>query len=667
MSQEYVPVEGHGGDNVHQRIDDVEIMVSELLRTKRNAKDCSNCSGQTRRFGAGDKTISSSYGLRTTQDISALSINRSNFSAPIISPSQQNLNDFFSLSQYLYSVMPRNSVTMMIFTHANYLQMPFQMFCRLRNTTDSDNCDGQSPLVRASKKPPPTSHPVIFAQKLYKIALCMLQLDPTTLYETRNGLKEPVRDASKRLVEIAMKHVTSHDTLMDNLDGIETLLLESGYYFRIGNHSAAWLTIRRAIGIAELMGLRRMKTGDDGAELLWYLLNYSDRFVSVLFGLPCNSSDNSFASERVLAGKSVVERLGRIQVALLGRIIDRNMKMQCCNKIDYSDNEFHAIYEQTREIDCDLEQSSKILPVDPWVMPNSSGSATDKDVSKRTRILQVQMHHYYVLLLLHQPYLLRKSCRPSERMHDPVDYRYSKLATLSASRDLLDRYLILRDIHHAISYGGLDHKAWLASATLLLAYIDTHQSSSGDSLEHQRLQDIATVHRLVDRFRKAAYRVESVQQICTLLEMEANAANGQRYYFTWSENTEPPRFPDSLQLSIPYFGTISVLSTKLEMPQPWITSTNLPLTEVVSSGLVDYESIQDNGFSPSTLLGHSGLAATDLLQTNNLEGLSAIDSAFLFDSIENVPLESELILQDPLEFDGNSGLLSEWHENQSNM
>ncbi|KUL87434.1 hypothetical protein ZTR_04678 [Talaromyces verruculosus] len=542
--------------------------------------------------------------------------------------------------------------------------MPFQMFCRLRNTTNAEDCDGQSPLVRASRKPPPTSHPVIFAQKLYRIALCMLQLEPTTIYETKNGLKEQVRDASKRLVEIAMKHVTSHDTLMDNLDGIETLLLESGYFFRIGNHYAAWLTIRRAIGLAEIMGLRRMKTGDDGAELLWYLLNYSDRFVSALSGLPCNSSDNSFASERVLAGKSVVEKLGRIQVALLGRIIDRNMKMQCCNQIDCSANEFHAIYEQTRGIDWDLKQSAKILPVDPWVMPNSSGSAMDKDVSKRTIILQVQMHHYYVLLLLHQAYLLRKTCLPSERMHDPVDYRYSKMAALSASRDLLDRYLILRDIHHAFAYGGLDHKAWLASAILLLAHIGTHQLPLGDSLEYQRLQDIAMIHRLLDRFKKASYHAESVQQICTLLEIEANAANGERYYFMWSDNSESINAEGLVQLSIPYFGTVSVLSTKPQMPRLPSVATDFLNTETCLPEVTAYAGFGDTYFLDPHQPVRAGHSSGSMLPTKTQEDPPEIDNNLLINRTEYCNITSESVRQVPLALDNGSDILlsSNWTE-----
>lgn len=658
MSQEYVAIDGHGSDKVSQRIDDVETMVSQLLKTRKKPKDVFNESGRSQRCDVGDQTVCAPYGLRATQEISALNLNRSIFSAPSISsPSQQNLNGSLSLSQYLHSVMPKSSVTMMIFTQANYLQMPFQMFCRLRNTTKAEDCDGPSPLVRASRKPLPTSHPVIFAQRLYKIALCLLQLEPTIFYETKDGLKEPVQDASKRLVEIAIKHVTSHDTLMTNLDGIETLMLESGYNFRIGNHYAAWLALRRAIGLAELMGLRKMKPGDDGAESLWYLLNYSDRFVSVIFGLPCNSSDNSFASERALAGMGVVEKLGRIQVALLGRVIDRNIKMQPWFQNDYSDNEINAIYEQTRCIDRDLKQSANILPVDPWVMPNSSSSATDKDVSKRTGILQVQMHHYYLLLLLHQPYLLRKSRLPSERIHDLIDYRYSKVATLSASRDLLDRFMILRDIHHATAYGGLDHKAWLASVTLLLAYINTHQLSDGDFSQHHRLQDIAMIHRLIDRFRKAAYRVESVQQICTLLEIEADAANGNRYYFSWEEDTESARDLNSLQLSIPYFGTILVLSARPEMPQSWATSTNLPLTEFTPSGLADYGNFQDNEVRDCNPVTHSGISPTKISFERIPESSPTFDTSFLLNPTDDFNIESELFLRDSLGFDGNSGLL----------
>jgi hypothetical protein len=664
MSQEYVAVEGHGNDNVNQRIDNVETMVSQLLKSKRKTKDSLNGNYKNQVCHADGQMTPPLDDWRMKCGSLVFNIDNSKFSTPsILSPSQRSLNECFSLSKYLHSVMPDTTVTMMIFTQANYLQMPFQMFCRLRNTASSEICDRQSTLIRASRKPSPTSHPVIFAQSLYKIALCMQQLDPATLYETKNNLKEPVRDASKRFVDIAIKHVTSHDTLMESLDGIETLMLEAGYHFRVGNHHAAWLTLRRAIGLAELIGLRNMRLGDDAAESVWYLLNYSDRFSSAIAGLPCNSSDNSFASERVLAGKSVVERLGRIQVALLGRVIDRSMKIQCCNRNNSSDDDLRQIYEQTKGIDCDLKRSANILPVDSWVMPNFTSSASDKDISKITEILQVQMHHYYLLLLLHQPYLLRKSyLQTTERMPDLVDYRYSKLTTISASRDLLNRFLILRDIHHASSYRGLDHKAWLASTTLLLAHIDTHQLPSGDPLEHQRQQDIAMIYRLVDRFRKAAYRVESVQQICTLLEMEANAANGEQYYFTWSENTESAKVPDSFQLSIPYFGTISVLSATPEMPQSWITSTNLPSFE-----LADYEGFQDSDFARSNLLAHSRLESTDFFQTKNLESFSAFDTASLFDRTEDINFEPESVLRNPLELNGDLDLLAKMQWTQPDM
>lgn len=628
MSQEYVAVDGQQTDNVRQRIHDMETMVSELLRTKRQPRICSNDSGRIQ---------------------TALNIKKANLSASsIISPSQQNLNDSFSLSRYLYSTMPQTSITMMIFTQANYLQMPFQMLCRLRDTT---YCDEQSPLVRASRRPSPTSHPVIFAQQLYKIALCLLQLEPAAHNQTIKGVKEPAPEASKRLVDIAIKHVTSHDALMANLDGIETLMLESGYYLRIGNHNAAWLTLRRAIGLAELIGLRKMRPGDDGAESLWYLLNYCDRFVSVIFGLPCNSSDNSFASKGALAGKSLVERLDRIQVALLGRIIDRNMKMQCCNRNDCSDNDLHTIYEQTKCIDRDLMQSANILPVDPWILPNSSSSATDKDVSKRTGILRAQMHHCYLLLLLHQPYFLWKSCLPTERMHDPVDHRYSKLATLSAGRDLLNKFLTLRDVHHASAYGGLDHKAWLASATLLLAYIDTHRSLSGESLEDQRRQDIGLIHRLIDRFKRSEYRSESVQQICTLLDIESNAANGQRYCLTWNHDAESATVSHSLQLSIPYFGTISVSLAEPEMLESWITATDLPLSEGVSSGLADYEIFQGNDFAPSGPIPNSGIMSTSFSLEKYQEVLPTLNMVSSSSRTDHPNFGSKAFSQDIPEFD----------------
>jgi Fungal Zn(2)-Cys(6) binuclear cluster domain len=567
VSQEYVEVKPNDYGHVGERIENVEAMVNSYLKTKRKAPSSS--------FGQHSQIAKSA----TSSDEARFRIDSS--SSFVVSASQQSLNECFSLSHHLHSILPTRTISMMIFTQANYFQTPVNLL-RWPKKQPTSQDKPESLLIQFSKKPPPTAHPIIFAQKLYRLALCLQRIDPTTLYETKQNFKESVDDASRRFAEIASNHVTCHDMLVNSLEGLETLMLESSYLFSVGDHRGAWLTIRRALGLAELMGLRKKKVVDDDAgETVWYLLNYCDRFFSAMLGLPCNGFDNSFAAEPILAEKPLAERLARTHVAIIGRIIARNLQMQSYDNSGLAYDALDENYNKTQNIDSDLKQAATILPMDSWVVPNLRSSAGDKDVMEKTSMLTVQMHHYYLLLLLHQPYLLRLlHSKRTTGMNDKVDYTYSKLNALSASRDLLSRFVVMRDVHHSTSYRGVDNKAWIASVTLLLAHIDSQQSAYNiNLLAHQRPQDLAIVHRLIQRLDLDVSANESTQQLRTLLQIEGKAFKGAKYYFTWGEEGSSATNGETIQLSIPYFGTISVLSSRLEVPGTYNDSAALPEIE----------------------------------------------------------------------------------------
>ncbi|EED13604.1 hypothetical protein TSTA_098610 [Talaromyces stipitatus ATCC 10500] len=228
---------------------------------------------------------------------------------------------------------------------------------------------------------------------------------PAVFAQRLSTSHSPVQDALKRFVEIAMKYVTSHDKLMENFDGKDMVPTR---LFRSVPVCECWLALQQF--------------------------------------------NTSFAYERSREGKSAVERLSRVHISLLGRIIERNMLLQS------SDKDLRLVCELTRAIDSDLKQSANILSSEPWIIPNLSSSATQKDILKNSATLTVQMHHYYLSLLLHQPILLRGN------------------------------------VHHASAYRGLDPKAWIASVKFLLAHINRHQVSVHDHLEQQRLQDIDIVY-----------------------------------------------------------------------------------------------------------------------------------------------------------------------------
>lgn len=599
MGQEYMQAEENSYNYVSERIDHIEAMVRQFTKTTTKVKSSIRQFFRHYIFSNISKQKTSlSDESRAARGGSLCPTNSAGSQLSISSPSQQKLNESFSLSHYLYSILPEKNTAMMIFTHANYIQMPIHRFRRSKNQQDCEAQKGDL-LLTMSRRPPPTAPPVVFAQKLYRLALAMRQLDPTTTYKTKRNSRERVHDASRRFFEIA-QHVTAHDTLMESLDGLEVLLLESGYHVNAGNHRASWLSLRRALGLAELMGLREKgMSSDASAESLWYLLNYCDRFISVMFGLPCNSYDDSFAADRVLEDKNPEESLSRTHVAIIGRIIARNLQMASCIASESLDNSLLQCYKQTQDIDKEVKQAATILPIDSWATPNLNHSQTDDELKEKTSMLRLQMHHSYLLLLLHIPYFLRRFYhgRLSE-MDTGIDYTYSKAVALSASRDMLARFLPMRDIHHTPSYRGVDHKAWLAAAILLLSHINTdHKTSSNDSLEHQRPQDLAIIHRLIQRFDLQDPTDDYGQQLHSLLDIEATGSSGTRYDLKWSGNCTTTSTNDeaTLQFPIPYFGTISIFPSKSETP-PFVKNyTNFINSDSQEPQLTQYTSLSNSG------------------------------------------------------------------------
>ena len=65
--------------------------------------------------------------------------------------------------------------------------------------------------------------------------------------------------------------VTSDDELIGTLEGLECVVLDGGFQTNVGNLRRAWLSFRRALNIAQLMGLHQSSatknTSDPNAPL----------------------------------------------------------------------------------------------------------------------------------------------------------------------------------------------------------------------------------------------------------------------------------------------------------------------------------------------------------------------------------------------------------------
>lgn len=464
-------------------------------------------------------------------------------------PSQDSLNI------YLHSLLPCPTIVVAILASSHFFKSPLQIEQRQPREQTSDLS--------------PTAHPVIFAKRLVELALCLQQLNPSSISSEQLSLQlhGSISDVARRFLSLASNHVLSQDCLVASQDGIEALMLQVKYHITIGEIQTAWIIHRRMSKVASLIGLPQLaETTGSQAELVWFRIIYTDRFLSLMLGLPIEIADNHFANANRLECDEPAQRLERIHVLVAGHIIARNVRMQR-SKVWLEDMLFSGEdYRDTKRIDHQLKEATRILPTTWWLATPIDPFATESEVSEHTANLLVQIHQYYLVVLLHEPFLLRSI---HKKFDATVDYTYSKFAAVSASREVVSRFFLLRRYHRSRSYRALDEKCFMSSISLLFAHIDGHRLGDANVLEHQRSYDLGIVEQAIDLIEELSTSereqqgISHVKILRRLLQMESDAADGGVYQVWNDGNTigkhrEPQDGKSTLTLSVPYFGAIHI-------------------------------------------------------------------------------------------------------------
>ncbi|GLB07406.1 hypothetical protein AtubIFM57258_002742 [Aspergillus tubingensis] len=482
---------------------------------------------------------------------------------------------FLQLCKSLTALLPHPNTAALILTKGRFFSLPFHT-CRCPVRDQSAVFSGLEQSGDICRLPLPTSHPIQYAQKLIELALGLQQLDLTSIPCPQLQLNQSTGHSSRRYIDLAARHVTSQDTLVDSLDGLDTLLLEARYYINTGELRSAWLIFRRALSIAQLIGLPgKSDEAESRAESLWVQLVYNDRFLSLMLGLPCEMKDIELLNRETLNKYSPLRKLYRIHAVIAGRIIVRNMHMQHYDWLSQSTYDHYAV---TRGIDDELRKNTRSVPIDCWEVPTLESTLSDTDKMDRVSMLITQMHQYYLVILLHQPYLLLQLRNHTEFSRSAIscilpEYSYNIQVVVPASREVLSRCLEFRNIRPILSYRGLEHKAFISAVTLLLSHILGHRSGSENVLEHQRPQDLAMIQQAIDTLaevctsdgpnRDSAIKTRS--WLSRLLNIEAGAADGINYIACLERDNVGPddalsHTPDQgLRFPIPYFGVICII------------------------------------------------------------------------------------------------------------
>jgi hypothetical protein len=574
VSQEFAePINGY--ENFGQRLDQIEGLVKQLVRQR-------------------------SEKLTTAPKVSTASERSQNVQYPTLrSVNHEQISRGPSLTGYLFSILPDPAISVEIMKSSKLFRAPLQI-AQSQQSSNGERSFGAADIL-------PTAHPVSFAQRLIQLALCLQHFDTNSSEHLKVQLRQPVRDVARRYYAAACHLVISQDFLIASIDGLQTLMLQGRYHITIGDLRTSWLIHRRAANIADAMGFPKLaETVGGRAESVWFELIYSDRFISLVLGLPTAITNNP-PSITDYMDITPTQRLERIHVLVAGRLITRNLRMQR-QKGDTQDEVLaDKDYQEMIRIDQQLKKATRLMPTVWWLVPSLENTASDLEVAQKTAKLLVQMHQYYLVVLLHQPYIIQQLVGGDYNRdfgRTSATYMYSKLAATSTSREVITRYLVLRNYHRSPSSRAMDDKGFTASLTLLLAHLDGHSLGNANVLEHQRPHDLGIIEQVIDlledisTFDAHSLDLPRAEILRNFIEVEADAADGSSYR-TWKSDGADGDETDSLRLSIPYFGNLHI---KRQQEQQFLGNLIPDLPCVGASAITPEELVpEERASDPSTL------------------------------------------------------------------
>lgn len=408
-----------------------------------------------------------------------------------------------------------------------------QVFC----TPANDLFKNDDPLSSFNLAAVSKRHPRVIARTLLYIAICIQQLPPE-FEMTRLHLTHSLDVLTEKYISVVTDLVTSDDELVTTMEGLECLLLQGLFHLNAGNLRRAWLSFRRALNIAQLMCLDKdfMKarkgldsTSTKAGKQMWHQAVMSDRYVSLLLGLPCGTGGDCFGPEEKINGANEdVDLIFERRLSLIaGHISKRNQA------------EPTSTFSQTQVIDEDMDRLAKEMPQLWWDIPQLDIKIRSRYVAQQYNRLTTQMWYYQLETLLHLPFILRPATE--------YRYEYNRQTCLTASREILLRYMALRNANNTqLLCRVVDFAAFIAGVVISLIHASQLSESVRFPLHNEDMallqEIIASMESLAKSGEREIMAKQSVEVLRALLKVNdpSGASNG------------------NMRLTIPYFGTINI-------------------------------------------------------------------------------------------------------------
>ncbi|KAF2870631.1 hypothetical protein BDV95DRAFT_607781 [Massariosphaeria phaeospora] len=408
-----------------------------------------------------------------------------------------------TLSETLHSFSPSQEEPRLLCASQGFIPYFFQQTLTRNYLALSATDDMPLTSARAATPPARNAHPVLIAQKLLMMA-CLIQYSPS-----ESSIAESKARAAQ-MASAAIDMATTKDNIVNNAEGLECLMLEATYHANNGNLRRGFNAVRRAMAVAQLLGLHRA---------------FHQRVPRI--------DDKAPAFD-----PSVIA----------SRILDRNG----------SDSDSLPL---TQIIDASIIAAAYPLPSSWWLIPALTRIDSPRDVFLATTRLVSQVFHFNLINQTHLPYIIKADFSNP----DAALYEYSKAACATASREILYRYLVLQDSKSTVhAYHFIDFFALIAVITLLLLHLDRHwqsEHSQQNVLTHMRSPDRAMVEQVTTFMTKPPV-CKAPQILEQLLAIEDEAFTSRSVGAGKILKNDRDRRP-YFALKIPYYGEVRVNSVRV--------------------------------------------------------------------------------------------------------
>ncbi|EKG14597.1 hypothetical protein MPH_08227 [Macrophomina phaseolina MS6] len=352
--------------------------------------------------------------------------------------------------------------------------------------------------------------------------------------------------------------IISDDEYAATIEGMECSIMVAKCYSDIGQPRRAWLTARKGLMYAQLMGLHRCHASNAVWDSIWWGLYQTDRFLSLMLGLPYSIPDAHVDMHvHRQDGEPGQHREFLLKISVLAsKVIDRTQTVH------------EPSLASALEVDHELDALAESMPADWSETQNQILSSIDpvQTIYLRERLLG-QICYQQLRVYLHLPFMLK-----SASASNASKFAYSRSTCFSASRELLRLYHFLRGGNGDPLYECkvIDFLGFTAAVLIMLGLLGYARVSTKDSADDyhnvvQEEQDWRLIEITMDIFGRAS--TEKGGKVASQSLKVLQQLSSARGYHMLNDAEEC-----SVRVVIPYFGTITISKGK----KFHINQTNAP-------------------------------------------------------------------------------------------